>query len=494
MARSALIGPLRSTTIDTHPLRGKREGMKNRSIVAIAVLAAGLTACSSGGSDKADTTAETQVAVTEVAVADPATDAATDATTNAATETAAMESTTPAPAAAPATGELEIFSWWTSGSEHAALEKLFAATTSKNPDVKIVDAAIAGGAGTNAKQVLATRLSSGDTPATWQTHAGGALVDFVTQGVTVDLTDLYAEQKWADVLPKPLLDSMTVDGKIMGVATGAHRGNLLFYNKAVLEKAGVTLGASTSWADLEAAAAKIKATAVAPLCLGDKDVWTDVTLLENIIIGDVGAAAWNGLLDGSVKWSDPKVAAAVEHFKTALTWAQEDHQSQDWTGAVAALAEGKCAFNSMGDWAYGELLVKQQKVDGKDFSATIIGDANTFATVTDVFVVGKGSKNEAAAVAWMKALMEPTAQVEFGKLKGASPVRTDVDLSSYGPIGQMNAKTLSTGTLVPSLVQDSALTTKGATQAFSDAVTLLVANGDATAFGKAMDAAIGAKP
>jgi hypothetical protein len=86
--------------------------------------------------------------------------------------------------------------------------------------------------------------------------------------------------------------------------------------------------------------------------------------------------------------------------------------------------------------------------------------------------------------------MDPVAQVEFAKLKGASPARNDVDLSSIGPIGQKNAKALSSGTLVPSLVQDSALTTKGASQAFSDAVTLLVANGETSTFAKAMDAAI----
>jgi glucose/mannose transport system substrate-binding protein len=451
--------------------------MKKHALLGLVIAALGVASCSS---DSTTSTIPTNTPVTEAGATEaPASEAASGSTV--------------AAAATPASGELEIFSWWTSGSEHAALDKLFAATTSKNPGIKIVDAAVAGGAGTNAKQVLATRLSSGDTPATWQTHAGGALVDFVTQGVTTDLSDLYKQQGWASVLPKPLLDSLIVDGKLMAVATGVHRGNVLFYNKAVLDKAGVSLGDSTSWADFEAAAKKIKAANVAPLCLGDKDVWTDVTLLENIIIGEVGATTWNGLLDGTVKWSDPKVASAVEHFKTALTWAQPDHQSQDWTGAVAALAEGKCAFNSMGDWEYGELLVKQGKIDGTDFGATILGDANTFATVTDVFVVGKGSKNEAGAIAWMKALMDPVAQVEFAKLKGASPARNDVDLSSLGPIGQKNAKALASGTLVPSLVQDAALTTKGASQAFSDAVTLLVANGDAAAFGAAMDAAMAAK-
>ena len=415
---------------------------------------------------------------------------AAGAATTVAGETTVAGATTTAAATGGASGEMEVYSWWTSGSEQAALKTLFSTVTAANPGLTIVDAAVAGGAGTNAKQVLATRLSSGDIPATWQTHAGGALADYVSQDVTTDLSALYDEQGWAAVLPASLLESMTVDGAVQAVATGVHRGNNLFYNKAVLDKAGVTFGESTSFADLTAAADKIKATGVAPLCLGDKDVWTDVTLLENLIIAELGADAYMELLSGKRSWADAGVATAVANFQTMLTWAQEDHQALDWTGAVDALAEGKCAFNSMGDWEYGELLVKQQLVDGTDFGATILGDSNVFSTVTDVFVVGKGSSNEAGAVEWMKALMDPVAQIEFAKLKGSSPARNDVDVTQLGPIGQRNAKALATGTLVPSLAQDQANIAPSVSQAFSEAVTLLVADANGESFAAAMDAAI----
>jgi len=407
--------------------------------------------------------------------------------------TTSVEGTdTTASAVVGASGELEIFSWWTSGSEHTALEQLFAVLNSTDPDVEIIDAAVAGGAGSNARQVLATRLASGDIPATWQTHAGGALVDYVDQGVTVDLTDLYATQGWADVLPESLLESLTVNGEIHAVATGVHRGNNLFYNKAVLDAAGVTLDDDTTFAELEAAADAIAATGVAPLCLGDVDVWTDVTLLENLILAEVGADTWMGLLNGDISWSDPGVVTAVGNLSTALSWAQEDHQALDWTGAVQALADGRCAFNSMGDWAYGELLVKQELVDGVDFDSTVLGDANIFATVTDVFVVGAGSDNEDGAIAWMKALMDPDGQLSFSRFKGSSPARNDVDVSTGGPIAQRNAAALADGILVPSLVQDQALIPPAISQAFSESVVLLVATGDVEAFTSAMDAAIAA--
>ena len=156
--------------------------------------------------------------------------------------------------------------------------------------------------------------------------------DYVRQGVTVDLTALYEENGWADVLPAELLESLTVDGEIHAVSTGVHRGNNLFYNTAVLEAAGVELGDTTDWATLEAAAEQIQESGVDPLCLGDKDVWTDVTLLENLIVAEVGAEGWMQLLNGELSWSDPTVLTAVDHFLTALTWAQPDHQALDWTG------------------------------------------------------------------------------------------------------------------------------------------------------------------
>ncbi len=66
---------------------------------------------------------------------------------------------TPAPAAA-ASGKVEVFSWWVGPGEAdglAAMVKIFQA---QYPNETFVNAAVAGGAGTNAQAVLATRLAS----------------------------------------------------------------------------------------------------------------------------------------------------------------------------------------------------------------------------------------------------------------------------------------------------------------------------------------------
>ena len=185
--------------------------------------------------------------------------------------------------AAGATGSIEVFSWWTSGSESAALNAIFAGLTKANPSIKIVNAAVAGGAGTNAKQVLATRLAAGDTPETWQSHPGGDLKGYVDQGVVMDLSSLYKSQGWDKVVPKNLMDSMTYSGKTYSVLTGIHRANTLWTNKALFKKAHVTIGTNVTWAQFAAAATKLKAAGITPICLGDKDIWTAAMILDCLL-------------------------------------------------------------------------------------------------------------------------------------------------------------------------------------------------------------------
>src|SRR5881398_3734791 len=51
------------------------------------------------------------------------------------------------PLMAAAAGKLEIFSWWTSPGEVEALDALYAAFKAAYPDVEVINAALAGGAG-----------------------------------------------------------------------------------------------------------------------------------------------------------------------------------------------------------------------------------------------------------------------------------------------------------------------------------------------------------
>ena len=60
--------------------------------------------------------------------------------------------------------QVEVFSWWTGGGEAAGLNEMIKIFQEKYPDTEFINAAVAGGAGTNARAVLATRLAGWRSP------------------------------------------------------------------------------------------------------------------------------------------------------------------------------------------------------------------------------------------------------------------------------------------------------------------------------------------
>jgi glucose/mannose transport system substrate-binding protein len=96
---------------------------------------------------------------------------------------------TPASSAKPS-GKLEIFSWWTAGGEAEGLNAIINVYKGLYPDVEVVNATVAGGAGTNAKAVLATRLQGGNPPDSFQVHAGLEVEKYSPTQYLVPLDDM----------------------------------------------------------------------------------------------------------------------------------------------------------------------------------------------------------------------------------------------------------------------------------------------------------------
>ena len=105
--------------------------------------------------------------------------------------TLSMTATVPALAASGPKGDLQIFSWWTGVASSKALRSLINVYTQEYPGMKVTNEAVAGGAGSNAKAVLASRMEAGNPPGTFQVHAGGgSLLSWVQAGDMTPLNSL----------------------------------------------------------------------------------------------------------------------------------------------------------------------------------------------------------------------------------------------------------------------------------------------------------------
>ena len=393
-----------------------------------------------------------------------------------------------APLSSQAAGEkkLEVFSWWTSGGEAAALDALFSTYKKQNPGVEIINATVAGGGGSAARPVLQTRLAGGNPPDTWQSHPGYELLgQYVEPGYCEEITELYKSDGWDKAFPKGLVDLMTKDGKVYAVLAGVHHGNVLWFNKKLLEKNGVTIGDKIGFDEFFAACAKLKQAGIPALGVGDSGIWASAQLFENTLLGVVGPQGWSDLFSGKMKWDDPQVKKAMDYFAKMQDYLNPDHSALSWDQAIGALMEGKVAFSSMGDWAQGE-FVKANKKANEDYGwASHPGTDGSFIVVADGFTLAKGAPHKEATLAWLKSIGSKDAQEAFNPLKGSIPARTDVDKSKFDAYHQWSMNSFASGKLLPSCVHGEAAPA-AFQQALNDAVTAFIVDKNVDNFANAL--------
>lgn len=353
-----------------------------------------------------------------------------------------------------ASGKLEIFSWWTAGGEADGLKALLGVFHDKYPDIKVNNAAVAGGAGTNAKAVLATRMQGGDPPSTFQVHGGAELMTWVDAGKMQPLDSLYKTNGWKDKFPKELIDMVSKDGKIYAVPVDIHRGNVLWFNKKIFEDNN--LQPPTTFDEFFKVADKLKAKGITPLALGDKEIWPATMVFENILLAELGPDDYKKLWTGEVSFDSPKVKKSVAIFKKMLGYINDDHSSRAWQDASQLVADGKAGMNIMGDWAKG--YYQSLKLEpNKDYGWTETPDTNgDFMVITDTFGLPKGVKKEKDVKKFLTVLGSVEGQDAFNTLKGSIPARTDADASKYDVYGQETIKDFKKDALTPSLAHGSA--------------------------------------
>jgi len=373
--------------------------------------------------------------------------------------------------------QVEIFSWWTGAGEAAGLEGLIQLFKEKHPDIEVINAAVAGGAGTNAKAVLASRMSGGNPPDTFQVHAAHELLDtWVAADKMEPLNFLYEQEGWYDVFPKGLVEMMSKDGNVYSVAVNIHRGNVVFYNKKIFDENNIT--PPTTFDEFFTVAETLKAKGITPLALGDKEPWTALQLFESVLLGTMGPDKYNGLFDGSVAWDDPGVREALDIFHRMLQYINEDHSARNWQDASQLVAEGKAAMNLMGDWAKGYFTTDLGLKPNEDFGwFTSWNTEGTFMFISDTFGLPKDIKHRDATIEFLKVLGSKEGQDVFNPLKGSIPARTDADVSKYDVYSQQAMQDWSTNKLTPSIAHGSAAS-PGWTEKIQQVVTVFATTGD----------------
>jgi glucose/mannose transport system substrate-binding protein len=341
------------------------------------------------------------------------------------------------PSSAEPTGEVKLFSWWTSGGEVDALRALISVHEKNYPKTKVKN--LAEDLADEAHARLAQLMEAGTPPDLYQANVGADEFTYVlfngvddSDSKVESLNKLAEAEGWNDVFPPAVQDALSYDGTMYAVPANIHRINSLFYNKKIMAEEGLAVPETTE--DLLTTAEALKTAGYTPLCIGSADSWTIALLLfENILPavagGDYYMSYWTGK-------EDPKGAemkASIDYFYALWPYFNADAGDLDWTTGIDHMFddESPCVMTVMGDWAKGYLTTKGWTA-GEDFDqAPFPGSNGTFVFTADTFPLPKGAPNRDGAVAFLKTVGSVEGQIAFNLLKGSIPVRTDVDPSNF---------------------------------------------------------------
>lgn len=351
---------------------------------------------------------------------------------------------------------LEIFSWWTAGGEADGLQAMVDVFNKKYPEIEVINATVAGGAGTNAKAVLATRMQGGNPPDAFQVHAGHELIDtWVVADFMEPVTFILKDNGWMDKFPSDVIDIISYKGEVYSIPVNVHRSNVMWYSPKLFDK--YNLSVPNTMEEFFKVADVFKANGIPALALGDNESWADTHLLESVILANTGAEKYRSLWDGKVSWNDPQVRKGLSDYAKMMAYTNRDHAALANMDAAGYVAEGKAAMNIMGDWAAGYYYSQGFK-QGIDWDwAPSPGTKGNFIMLSDSFGLAKNALNRDNVIKWLALCASKEGQDAFNPIKGSIPSRIDGDRSKYDKYLNAAMDDFATNVIVPSVTHGAAI-------------------------------------
>jgi raffinose/stachyose/melibiose transport system substrate-binding protein len=290
------------------------------------------------------------------------------------------------------------------------------------------------------KQKLLVALGSGSGPDVFFGWGGGILKSYIDAGDVVDLTPkLAADPGWKSRYLPSILPSVTFEGKIYGVPLNGTQPIVIFYNKKVLQEAGVQ--PPKTFEDILAMAPKLQAKGKAVLTLGGASKWTYLMYEEYLVDRIGGPQVFADVLAGKAgAWSNPAVLEANQKIQQMV---KANVFVKGFTGitydtgqATALLYTGRAAMQVMGTWDFPSMLASQPSFvksgdlgwmafpsvsGGKGDPADIVGGPANFYSVN-----AKG-KHVDGAIDFLKTAVLSPRNVETLIQNGSIPPVTGLE-------------------------------------------------------------------
>jgi len=322
---------------------------------------------------------------------------------------------------------LEIYDWWTSGSEKAAMDALVEVYAKQYPDVVILQSPVSGGGGSTMRQVMHSLILGGEAPDSFQSYPFG-LIPYWKANMLQPIDDIWTKEV-RDTVPDVVENMCKMpDGHFYAVPCGVQQAGVVFYNKHVFEKYG--LKEPQTMDDFYNILLTLKSNGVDAIALGDKNSWP-LTYIFRSLTAAQGIQYYQDFINGKITSKENSMLVkSLQELNRVMDFVNSDHAALTWDEAMGRVAKGTAGMSIMGDCGAGEFIAAEKKY-GKDFDAFYIpGAQDIFGISLDVFCLPKGVKHPQNAKNWLKTVISREAQSAFAGPKGFVPARMDSPMGS----------------------------------------------------------------
>lgn len=429
--------------------------MKKATVLAVVAATCGLTLTACAGS-KSSPTASTAAASSNTPSATSS--SASNAAASSSAPSAVAASSAPgvassaAPAAGAATGTLSVVT--NAGGNAQLMADVITAFEKKYPDIKVTQNAIDPTTLLNEATQLYSSSNAPDVG--FLQPSSSAWTNLINGKQLLDISDVWTTSGLTTNVPADVVSQFGVGSTQYGVPFDQVWAPVIYYNKSLFQKAGVTapIGKAPTLAEWNTIISKLKAAHIQPLAVGAGEfpalhvagalLQTAATstdpysnYLTNTVKGSTTPATYaTGTYLAAMKvvkqWVDQGV-----FVKGAATMKEAQSVSLFAAGGAAMLSDGSWAADSVKgqspSFTTGWFLYPQEQANVNPAFLTYTGDGE---------IVPAKAKNPAAAKLFLEFLVSEATQANIQPKYGV-PVRQDVPESALGAINPIDAQMFS---------------------------------------------------
>lgn len=268
--------------------------------------------------------------------------------------------------------------------------------------------------------------------------SGNRMRSFVKRGLFEDISDLFAKEKYKDVLGVAA-NSVTVDGKQYGLPTSALPWGL-FYRKDVFAENGLTV--PKTWAELKTMGEAAKAKGLVPVAMGTKDMWPAAGWFDHMNLRINGLDKHLALMNGDMSYLDPSLTPVFDRWEELIkaNFFTPNATSYGWQQAGAFLVQKKAAMMDLAPFVAGIFPEPERSQLGFALFPEIVPGVGPFEDVAyNSMHIPSGSQNKQLAREFLAFVYKPENLAELLRNESGIPPRTDMKANPDPLLDQVRA-------------------------------------------------------